>query len=170
MTPTPSSPLRPAPGICPPCPWKVVNIPTAVQVQALRFAEIDGRPPTCDSRQQAYAGSVCAAWLAARGADSPLVLAAVTDLRPKRNWPRLRTSVAEVLSAVYETPKIDPVMVALREAREAAGLSQAEVARRLGMMVDTVRDHESGARWPDLARVRSYCDVYRVDLSVVKKR
>jgi transcriptional regulator with XRE-family HTH domain len=79
--------------------------------------------------------------------------------------------VDAVLAAVYESPdgRVDPLMVALREAREATGLSQATVARRLRVTVETVRSDETGRRQPNLARLRGYADVYGVDLAVVAR-
>ena len=53
---------------------------------------------------------------------------------------------------------------ALRAAREAAGLTQAEVAARLGAYASYVSKVESGERRVDVVELAHLCRVYRTDL------
>ena len=52
----------------------------------------------------------------------------------------------------------------LREARKAAGLYQEELARRVGVSVDTVRRWESGAREPRASDLQSLARVLGEDV------
>ncbi len=56
------------------------------------------------------------------------------------------------------------VTKALREAREAAGLTQAEVAKKLGVYATFVSKVESGERRVDVVELSQICRVYGVDL------
>lgn len=52
----------------------------------------------------------------------------------------------------------------LRAAREAAGLTQAEVAARLGAYASYVSKVESGERRVDVVELTELCKVYGADL------
>jgi transcriptional regulator with XRE-family HTH domain len=51
----------------------------------------------------------------------------------------------------------------LREARESAGLTQEEVARRLGRPQSFVSKCESGERRVDIAELLAFCAAIRAD-------
>jgi transcriptional regulator with XRE-family HTH domain len=53
---------------------------------------------------------------------------------------------------------------ALRRAREDAGLTQAEVAEKLGLYASFVSKVESGERRLDVIELSQFCRVYGVDL------
>ncbi|MFW5652538.1 MAG: helix-turn-helix domain-containing protein [Planctomycetota bacterium] len=52
----------------------------------------------------------------------------------------------------------------LRQAREAAGLSQSEVAERLAVSQAAISRWESGRKSPSLSRVQQLAELYRVSL------
>lgn len=56
---------------------------------------------------------------------------------------------------------------ALRAAREAAGLTQAEVAKALGVYASFVSKVESGERRIDVVELGEMCRVYGVDLGAL---
>ena len=53
---------------------------------------------------------------------------------------------------------------ALRKAREAAALTQAEVAEKLGLYASFVSKVESGERRVDVIELKQFCRVYGVEL------
>jgi transcriptional regulator with XRE-family HTH domain len=53
---------------------------------------------------------------------------------------------------------------ALRRARQAAGLTQAEAAARLGAYANYVSKCESGERRVDVIELADFCRAYRCDL------
>lgn len=53
---------------------------------------------------------------------------------------------------------------ALRRAREAAGLTQAEVAERLGLYASFVSKVEAGERRLDVIELKQFCTAYGVEL------
>jgi transcriptional regulator with XRE-family HTH domain len=53
---------------------------------------------------------------------------------------------------------------ALRKAREAAGLTQQEVAARLGVYMSFVSKCEAGERRVDVIELAAFCKAYEVDL------
>ncbi len=172
--------LTPAPSICPSCPWRTKVTPTPAHVAAVRDAIRTGTPQPCVSRGDRYVDTTCLPWLVTCGPDNPVVVAAVASGEFKvgrlvrgTNWPPLHDSAGDVVAAVYRPPdrqRLDPLMAALREAREQAGLSQTDVARRLQIPATQVRDHEAGRRQPDLTQLRAYADAYGVDLGVIPRR
>lgn len=169
-------PLVAAPSVCPRCPWRASLTPTPEQIAAIE-ASNDGPPVTCDSGRAPYVGTVCAPWLAAEGAGHPAVVAAVAAraldpgaMRRSQSWPPVRSSAAEVCAAAGAPEVLDPVMVELREARETAGVTQAELARRTGVRTSVLRDHEKGRTSPDLGRLRRYADALGKDLTLVDRR
>lgn len=172
-------PITPSPSICPTCPWRVRNTPTPEQVAAVQEAIWSGEPQPCLSSAERYADTTCLPWLAACGADTPDIVADVAagrlkvgQLQRQPNWPPVHDRPGAVIAAVYRPAakvRLDPLMAALREVREDLGLSQRDVARRLGVPVTQVRDHEAGRQQPDLTQVRAYADVCGVDV-VVRKR
>jgi transcriptional regulator with XRE-family HTH domain len=62
------------------------------------------------------------------------------------------------------TRQYQKVTKALREAREAAGLTQAEVAKKLGVYASFVSKVESGERRVDVVELSQICRVYGVEL------
>jgi transcriptional regulator with XRE-family HTH domain len=58
----------------------------------------------------------------------------------------------------------------LLELRREAGLTQTEVAQRLGSSQSFVSDVESGSRRLDLVQLRDYCAVLKVTLTALVKR
>lgn len=57
----------------------------------------------------------------------------------------------------------------LRLARERAGLTQAEAARRLGKLQAYVWKSEQGERRVDVVELRQFADVYGVSISFFYK-
>lgn len=168
--------LTASPKVCPRCPWRATLTPTAEQVAAIEAAAEGGLPVACTSGQQPYAGTICAPWLAADGRTHPAVVAALAaralDLgavRRRQSWPPVHGTAAEVFAASEQPATVDPIMVALREAREAAGMTQAELARIVGVRVSVLRDHEKGRTMPDLGRLRRYADALGMDLAVTER-
>lgn len=53
---------------------------------------------------------------------------------------------------------------ALRKAREAAELTQAEVAEKLGLYASFVSKVEAGERRIDVIELKQFCKVYEVEL------
>jgi transcriptional regulator with XRE-family HTH domain len=53
---------------------------------------------------------------------------------------------------------------ALRQARETAGLTQMDVARKLGTYASFVSKCESGERRIDVVELAAFCRVYDLDL------
>jgi len=62
------------------------------------------------------------------------------------------------------TPSYQRVTRALRSAREAAGLTQAEVAEQLGVYASFVSKVESGERRIDVVELCQLCRVYGIEL------
>lgn len=58
---------------------------------------------------------------------------------------------------------------ALREARESAGLTQAEVAERLGLYASFVSKVEAGERRLDVIELAQFCKAYGVELVALLK-
>ncbi len=56
------------------------------------------------------------------------------------------------------------LMAALRRAREAAELTQAEVAEKLGLYASFVSKVEAGERRLDVVELKQFCTVYGVEL------
>lgn len=59
----------------------------------------------------------------------------------------------------------DHIAAALRQAREAAGLSQGQAARRLGLHRPTVSEIEAGRRRVSAEELKAFADLYRVDVA-----
>jgi transcriptional regulator with XRE-family HTH domain len=57
---------------------------------------------------------------------------------------------------LVEVPALDAVLAALLAERKGSGLTQAEVASRMGVTQSAVSALEAGPRPPSLARVMSY--------------
>ena len=55
---------------------------------------------------------------------------------------------------------------ALRQAREAAGLTQAEVAEKLSLYASFVSKVEAGERRLDVVELKQFCKVYGVELVI----
>ena len=51
----------------------------------------------------------------------------------------------------------------LKTARELAGLTQAEAAKRIGVTPDTVGNYERGKSYPDIPVLRKIEEVYHVN-------
>ncbi len=65
------------------------------------------------------------------------------------------------------TPQYRRLVKALRKAREAAGLTQEEVAGRLGAYASFVSKCESGERRLDVVELAALCKVYGTDLAAL---
>jgi transcriptional regulator with XRE-family HTH domain len=63
------------------------------------------------------------------------------------------------------TRKYERLLKALRRARREAGLTQAEVAGRLGTYATYVSKCESGERRIDVVELAEFCRVYRIELA-----
>jgi len=63
------------------------------------------------------------------------------------------------------TRQYERLLSALREARLAAGLTQLDVAERLGTYASYVSKCESGERRVDVVELAQFCDVYGVPLA-----
>lgn len=57
------------------------------------------------------------------------------------------------------------LLIALRKAREDAGLTQLEVADKLGVYASYVSKCESGERRVDVVELAQFCQTYRVELT-----
>jgi transcriptional regulator with XRE-family HTH domain len=62
------------------------------------------------------------------------------------------------------TREYQRVVTALRRAREAAGLTQGQVAEKLGVYASYVSKCESGERRLDVVELADFCRVYGVNL------
>ena len=58
----------------------------------------------------------------------------------------------------------------LRQARQNAGLTQADLAQRLGVPQSRISDYERGERQMDLMQLRQYCAGLEVGLVEFVKR
>jgi DNA-binding transcriptional regulator YiaG len=65
---------------------------------------------------------------------------------------------------IAHTPAYKRLTRALRQARERAGLTQGEVAARLGTYASFVSKCESGERRLDVLELAAFCRLYKVDL------
>ncbi len=63
------------------------------------------------------------------------------------------------------TQKYRQLLVALRRAREQAGLTQLDVAERLGTYASYVSKCESGERRIDVVELAEFCRLYGVGLA-----
>lgn len=63
------------------------------------------------------------------------------------------------------TRQYERLVSALREARLASGLTQLDVADRLGTYASYVSKCESGERRVDVVELAQFCEVYRVPLA-----
>jgi transcriptional regulator with XRE-family HTH domain len=62
------------------------------------------------------------------------------------------------------TPEYEQLTRALRQARERAGLTQGEVAARLGTYASFISKCESGERRLDVLELAALCRIYKIDL------
>jgi transcriptional regulator with XRE-family HTH domain len=58
----------------------------------------------------------------------------------------------------------------LREAREAAGLSQMQAARKMGRLQSFVSKCESGERRVDIIELRKFCEAYEMSTARFLKK
>jgi transcriptional regulator with XRE-family HTH domain len=63
------------------------------------------------------------------------------------------------------TKKYQQLLRALRQTRKAAGLTQLDVARKLGTYASYVSKCESGERRLDVLELAAFCRLYGVTLS-----
>lgn len=63
------------------------------------------------------------------------------------------------------TRKYERLLKALRQARTDAGLTQLEVAGRLGTYASYVSKCESGERRIDVVELAEFCRLYRIQLT-----
>ena len=66
--------------------------------------------------------------------------------------------------------KYAQLLEALRHARNEAGLTQVEVAKRFGTHASFVSKIESGERRIDVVELAEFCRVYRVPLEALLER
>ena len=59
------------------------------------------------------------------------------------------------------------VKLTLKGARANAGLTQADVAKALGVSTNTVHNWEKGASFPDIQQCNQLCELYGVDLDTL---
>jgi transcriptional regulator with XRE-family HTH domain len=71
------------------------------------------------------------------------------------------------MEKTQHTTRYDRLLTALRRARERAGLTQLEVARRLGTYASYVSKCESGERRVDVVELAEFCRVYGVPLAEI---
>ncbi|MDP1798580.1 MAG: helix-turn-helix transcriptional regulator [Planctomycetaceae bacterium] len=64
------------------------------------------------------------------------------------------------------TKKYGVLLLALRAARERAGLTQTDVAKRFGAHASFVSKCESGERRIDILELAQFCKLYGVKLAV----
>lgn len=64
---------------------------------------------------------------------------------------------------------VDPIVAALRERRQALGLSQAEVARRIHSSPASWCEVENGLHSPSIWRLRRYAEVLDCDVVLVPR-
>ena len=67
------------------------------------------------------------------------------------------------------SPKYRRLLKALREAREAAGLTQSEVGKRFGAHASFVSKCESGERRIDVVELSAFCRIYGIGLTAFLK-
>lgn len=63
------------------------------------------------------------------------------------------------------TSEYKKLTAALRKARETAGMTQAEVAEKMGLYASFVSKVESGERRIDVVELKQFCKVYGVELT-----
>jgi transcriptional regulator with XRE-family HTH domain len=68
------------------------------------------------------------------------------------------------LKKSVHTPQQRQLQALLREIREEAGLTQRDLAERLGVPQSRVSDYERGESLPDILVLRQYLDVQEVSL------
>ncbi len=67
------------------------------------------------------------------------------------------------------TQKYERLLKALRQAREDAGLTQLDVAKRLGAYASYVSKCESGERRVDVVELAEFCRIYEVAITDLLK-
>jgi transcriptional regulator with XRE-family HTH domain len=68
------------------------------------------------------------------------------------------------MEKTQHTLRYERLLAALRQAREQSGLTQGEVARRLGVYASYVSKCELGERRLDVIELSEFCRVYEVGL------
>jgi transcriptional regulator with XRE-family HTH domain len=68
------------------------------------------------------------------------------------------------MQKTQHTRKYERLLGALRRARKDAGLTQLEVAERLGVYASYVSKCESGERRVDVVELAEFCEAYGVSL------
>jgi transcriptional regulator with XRE-family HTH domain len=68
------------------------------------------------------------------------------------------------MEKTQHTSEYKKLTAALRKAREAARLTQAEVAEELGVYASFVSKVESGERRVDVIELKRFCRVYGIEL------
>jgi len=74
-----------------------------------------------------------------------------------------------VKKTIY-SPEQRHFLALLRQVRQNAGLTQADLAERLAVPQSRVSDYERGERQMDLMELRQYCAAVEVDLVEFVKR
>lgn len=68
------------------------------------------------------------------------------------------------MQKTQHTRKYDRLLNALRQARKKAGLTQIDVAKKLGTYASYVSKCESGERRIDVVELAEFCQLYRVSV------
>ena len=76
-----------------------------------------------------------------------------TSLRTRARNGTESSMVGMQVAARPASPPPSEVMAPLRRARVVAGLSQADLARRVGEKKNVIRDYENGSGMPDLTMI-----------------
>jgi DNA-binding XRE family transcriptional regulator len=98
-------------------------------------------------------------------------------------WNRVKqgelSMLASILDLVREAPSMDAIVkfgLRLKELREAAGLSQAELANRAGMKQSSVSAYEQGSREPGWGKVVAlaaalgvHADAFELEPTITEK-
>lgn len=74
------------------------------------------------------------------------------------------------LKKTLHTPAYDCFLKLLREAREEAGLTQAQAAGKLNKPQSFVSKCESGERRVDVVELMAFCEAYRMEPALLLRR
>lgn len=76
----------------------------------------------------------------------------------KESYPKLGR-----VQKTLHSPAHDKFTLLIREAREKAGLTQVETAKRLGVRQNLISDIERGERLMDVIEFLHFCRVYHIN-------
>ena len=75
-----------------------------------------------------------------------------------------------ILSLLIGLAMTSPLMAALREARETAGISKNALAQKAGISVQTVSFVESGTNSPSITTFLRFCGALEIDPAATWKK